>query len=302
MIPFRYRKLGYLALDVTDVERSTAFYRDIVGLQVEAVHGKDAAFLRCGDDHHNLVLYRAAEPGVKRVAFELESVADLEQARAYLQGLGWAVQTLPIAESEALQQGETIRLRLPGNGLQFEFYAEMKQAALPWQPTVAKIERLGHVVIGAKNADTVLDALLNQLNFRVSDYFGSAVTFLRCFPNPFHHSFGVARSDVDKFHHINFMVSDIDDVGRATNRLKKNNVEIVFGPGRHDISNSIFLYFLDPDGLTAEYSFGMEEFGEHDARAPRQLPLKPEILDSWGGSPAPAMAKGGRIETETNPA
>ena len=58
------------------------------------------------------------------------------------------------------------------------------------------------------------------------------------------------------------MVTDIDDVGGAMNRMKAANVPIVFGPGRHLPSTSIFLYFLDPDGNTTEYSFGMELFEE----------------------------------------
>ena len=42
-IPFRYRKLGYVALNVTDIERSTAFYTDIVGLDLsERVAGGPA--------------------------------------------------------------------------------------------------------------------------------------------------------------------------------------------------------------------------------------------------------------------
>jgi 2,3-dihydroxy-p-cumate/2,3-dihydroxybenzoate 3,4-dioxygenase len=299
MVPFRYLKPGYVALGVTNLERSVAFYRDIVGLTLEERQGDELAFLRCSDDHHNVVLYQAADAGIKRMAFQLETPGDVPRARDHLQRLGWPVETLGAAESQSLRQGETIRFRIPGCGLMFEFYGAIDRASVPWQPTVAKIQRLGHVVIGAKDAPAVLDALLNQLNFRVSDQFGPGMTFLRCFPNPYHHSFGVAQSDADRFHHVNFMVSDIDDVGRATNRLKKNNVEIVFGPGRHDISDSIFLYFLDPDGMTTEYSFGMEEFGESDAREARKLPLKPEILDSWGGMPAPVMGKRGVIEKST---
>lgn len=44
---------------------------------------------------------------------------------------------------------------------------------------------------------------------------------------------------------------------------------VVFGPGRRPASTSVFLYFLDPDGMTLEYSFGMEEFPQIGARAPR---------------------------------
>jgi 2,3-dihydroxy-p-cumate/2,3-dihydroxybenzoate 3,4-dioxygenase len=47
-------------------------------------------------------------------------------------------------------------------------------------------------------------------------------------------------------------------------RMKKKQVPIVFGPGRHPPSGSVFLYFLEPDGMTLEYSFGMEEFPERE--------------------------------------
>src|SRR3546814_15587073 len=79
----------------------------------------------------------------------------------------------------------------------------------------------------------------------------------------------------------------------SSDLMKAANVPIVFGPGRHEPSGSIFLYFLDPDGMTAEYSFGMEEFDEVGAREPRELEAKPEVLDTWGSVPDPRFGKGG---------
>jgi len=199
-------------------------------------------------------------------------------------------------EVRRLRQGRTIRFRVPESSLVFEFYATMERAASAFAPSVAKIQRLGHVVVRSAQRDAMLRTLIGDLNFRVSDHFADQVAFLRCFPNPFHHSFGVARNDVDGLHHVNFMVTDVDDIGRATNRMRQAGVEVVYGPGRHDISNSIFFYYLDPDGLTIEYSFGMEEFPEEAPREARQLPLSPAILDSWGGMPAPRFGKTGAVE------
>jgi 2,3-dihydroxy-p-cumate/2,3-dihydroxybenzoate 3,4-dioxygenase len=54
----------------------------------------------------------------------------------------------------------------------------------------------------------------------------------------------------------------------------------------------MFLYFLDPDGLTMEYSFGMEAFSETQPRAPRTLPLAPEWLDEWGSDRDPRCFTG----------
>jgi len=296
MATFRYRKPGYVALNVSDVDKTLHFYRDLVGLQLEERQGSDIAFLRCGPEHHNVVLYKSDTPGIKRMAFELESAQDLELAFAHIKELGWSVHELTHAQSRELHQGRTFRFRIPESTLTFEFYAEMDPASEPYVPTVSKIARLGHVVVKCADRDPVLQTLTEKLNFRVSDHFGDQVAFLRCFPNPFHHSFGVARAQADGLHHVNFMVTDVDDVGRAMNRLRKAGVEIVYGPGRHDISNSIFLYYLDPDGLTTEYSFGMEEFPEEEPRLARELPLNPEILDSWGGAPAANFGKVGTIE------
>jgi 2,3-dihydroxy-p-cumate/2,3-dihydroxybenzoate 3,4-dioxygenase len=292
---FRYAKPGYVALDVTDLDRSVTFYRDTVGLQVEAIEPGRLAFLRCGEDHHDMVLYQAERPGIRRMAFRLASARDLDLARAHIGRLGWTIEDVPAAESDALHQGPTFRFRLPEHRLWFELYAQIDRCREPFRPTVAKIQRLGHVVVRCADRDAVLRRLTEDLNFRVSDHFGDQVAFLRCFPNPYHHSFGVARGDGDGLHHVNFMVTDVDDVGRAMNRMRQVGAEIVYGPGRHDVSNSIFLYYLDPDGMTVEYSFGMEEFPEDAPRPPRQLPMRPEILDAWGGLPAPRFGKTGAV-------
>lgn len=296
MLNFRYRKPGYVALNVTNLEKSVQYYRDLVGLQLEEQIGNEVAFLRCSDDHHNVVLYQSDVGGIKRMAFEMESEKDLDLLVEHVRAQGWKLREVPAKETAQIKQGRTFRFQIPEHTVTFEVYAHMERARGAFEPTVAQIQRLGHVVIRCAQRDAVLKTLTEKLNFKVSDTFGDNVAFLRCFPNPFHHSFGINRSDKDGVHHINFMVTNVDDVGKAMNRMKKAGVNVVYGPGRHDISNSIFIYFLDPDGMTTEYSFGMEEFPEVNPREPRPLPLKPEILDSWGGLPSAGFGSNGEIE------
>jgi 2,3-dihydroxy-p-cumate/2,3-dihydroxybenzoate 3,4-dioxygenase len=136
-----------------------------------------------------------------------------------------------------------------------------------------------------------------ELNFQISDQIEDTVVFMRCFPNPFHHSFGVGTAARATLNHVNFMVSEIDDIGKAQWRVKKAQSEIVFGPGRHPPSDSIFLYFLDPDGITLEYSFGMEEFPEVQPRPARHMPKGIQSIDYWGAMPESGFGKIGAIET-----
>lgn len=294
-IPYRHRGLSYVALTVTDLERSLGFYRDLLGLQVSS-SGASWVALRCSQRHHSVVLHQGPVAGVRRVAFELETPADLSAARQHMHGLGLEIESIPADELSQLRLLDGFRFRVPECGLCMEYHTQMMHMAAAYRPTVARIERLGHVVLNVVQYDAVVGFLTEKLGFMVSDFVPGMVSFLRCFPNPLHHSFAILSDTTDHLNHVNFMVTDIDDVGRAINRMKKAGAEIVFGPGRHQPSTSIFLYFLDPDGMTVEYSFGMETFDEATAREPRLLEPSVETLDLWGSTPSPKFGKLGVIE------
>ena len=91
------------------------------------------------------------------------------------------------------------------------------------------------------------------LNFRSSDEVEGWITFLRCFPNPLHHSIGIASAARNMLHHVSFLVRSLDDVHAAEKRFREGGVPIMCGPGRHPPSGSAFIYFLDPDGLTLDH-------------------------------------------------
>ena len=63
----RYRRLGYIVLNVTDVARSRAFYEDLVGLTFVEQSPSGDVYLRCSDLHHDLVLTKSDRPGVRRI-------------------------------------------------------------------------------------------------------------------------------------------------------------------------------------------------------------------------------------------
>lgn len=293
----RYRKLGYVALNVTDIERSARFYVDLLGLSPVASDTGEMRFLRCSDDHHNVILHAAARPGLKRIGFEMESRAALEALHASLVAGGHAVREMSAEECVQLHQGGGIRLVEPGTGATLEFYESMREfGGAPFVPTVARIQRLGHVVMRTPEYKPAVEFFTDVLGFRVSDSIDGAVTFLRCFPNPFHHSLGIGYGKERGLHHVNFMVTEVDDIGRALWRFDRGEVPIVNGPGRHPPSGSMFLYFLDPDGMTLEYSFGMEEFPEIAPRKPRVLEPIRESFDYWGAPVDPRKAAVGEIE------
>jgi len=100
----RYKRLGYIALNVSDLEKSSNFYHSMVGLTLTE-KTENASFFRCSDSHHDIILYRShAAPGIKRVAFCLESPEALDQAVDFLKKQQIVVQPVPDEEQHVLHQ------------------------------------------------------------------------------------------------------------------------------------------------------------------------------------------------------
>lgn len=92
------KDIGHLVLNVSNVERSTTFYRDVVGFRVARYRPDGTgAFLTCGVVHHNLALFQAPEGarppqkgqiGLNHFAFQVESYQALQAAHKRLVDAG----------------------------------------------------------------------------------------------------------------------------------------------------------------------------------------------------------------------
>lgn len=288
----RYRKLGRIELNVTDLARSRRFYEEVVGLQYVDTGPDGEVRLRCDHDHHSLVLHPSTGAGLRCAGFMLEDMAQFDPLLDRLTGAGLSVHEVSPQTCAARGQQRAIRVFEPLVGATLEFYVPSADSARPFEPTVTRIQRLGHVVFNTPNVARAVAFWRDVLNFRESDSVGEFITFMRCWPNPYHHGIGIAKFERECLHHVNYMVTEIDDIGRALSRLKAAGSDVVFGPGRHPASDSVFLYFLDPDGMTMEYSFGMEAFPETFPREPRRIEPSPLSLDYWGSARDPRCFTG----------
>lgn len=295
----RYSKLAYVALNVTDLARSCKFYQDIVGLEPNGTAPDGGVFFRLDQSHHSVMLYQAPQAGFKRFGWLLENEAQFDVLTASLARHGIVPGEVDAAECAALGQGRSLRFVEPYGGGTWEFFARMDDAPAPFHPTVTPFNRLGHVVLKTDKLDAAIRFYEEVLNFRLSDKVEGQIAFLRAHPNKYHHTFAIARGDRPGLHHVNFIVSSIDDWGRCTARLPRQNVDVVWGPGRHTNAGTFFLYFLDPDGLTLEYGYGMEEFPETGARPPNIRPPGVDSVDLWDSRMDPRTCASGEVERVT---
>jgi catechol 2,3-dioxygenase-like lactoylglutathione lyase family enzyme len=132
--PVRVRKLGHVVLRVSDVERSTRFWTDILGFKVSDHNEHGMVFLRNASDHHTIALAPAREVtplpdknrgelGFDHMALEVENVSDLIKIRDFLRA-----QNVPIVFEGRRGPGSNPGVEfLDPDGYMIELYASMDQ-------------------------------------------------------------------------------------------------------------------------------------------------------------------------------
>src|SRR5687768_10672629 len=84
---FTATTIDHLALSVTDVKRSVAFYQKHLGLKLTRDGGDGSAFLSCGERDF-LALFRADKPGLHHFSFSIPNYdADAAAKRIEAAGL-----------------------------------------------------------------------------------------------------------------------------------------------------------------------------------------------------------------------
>ncbi|HEV7367772.1 VOC family protein [Arenibaculum sp.] len=144
----RPRKLGHIVMMVRDLEKSAAFYTDVVGLEISDRIDGQMVFLRCGQDHHDLALAQlppdsplrdqspdTRRPGLEHFAYELADLEEVEAAARFLQEKGIEI----VRGIGKHGPGENVFLvfRDP-DGNNVEFYCDMTQVTeeAPYTPRV----------------------------------------------------------------------------------------------------------------------------------------------------------------------
>lgn len=142
----------------------------------------------------------------------------------------------------------------------------------------ARPEKISHVVLHSPDHKAYVEFYENALGFKVSDWLGDFMCFLRC--NEWHHRLAILPGP-PAFNHVAYDVPDIDAVMKGISRLRETNGDVVWGPGRHTAGNNVFSYFVTPGGYAVEYTCDLERVNEETWEVKVHPPHK-DIMDQWG--------------------
>jgi catechol 2,3-dioxygenase len=264
-------RLHFIELGSPEPERLARFYGDIF----------DAPIAREGDsfvlrDSERALVFRPGEAKTLLGAgYRVEDEAALAPLAGRLEAGGASVERL--APSSLYEPG-AIGFRDPdGTWLQYGV------ATAPAAPRVGLPGRLQHVVLGSRNAASMIDFHNNIVGLRLSDRVvddqgGLRTGFLRT--DDEHHSFAVFQTSSDRLDHHAYETTGWGDLRDWGDRLAARQVRVEWGPGRHGPGNNLFLFFYDPDGNFIEISAELEVVPQ--GKPTGEWPHAERTLNSWG--------------------
>jgi catechol 2,3-dioxygenase len=130
--PVKVKKLGHVVFTVSDIERTTRFWTEIMGFRVSDRNERGMVFLRNASDHHTVALVPAAtpgdvprggQPGFHHCALEVGTVSELLAIRDFLRAKG-----VPIVYEGRRGPGGNPGVEFEDpDGFHIELYASMDQ-------------------------------------------------------------------------------------------------------------------------------------------------------------------------------
>lgn len=285
-LPFHVTRASHVSLAVTDLAASRDFYRRTIGLVVTE-ETDTTVYLRGLEEsaHHSLVLELADEAAALRVGFRVRTDDDIVRAENHFTATG-----VPHERVDKPHQGPTLQFT-DGVGVHMELTSSMSQVPRKMQQfdefVAGAPQRLDHFQCVTHDVQTATDSWA-ALGMRMSEYTAKDGTdelwgtWLAVKGNT--HDLVFTNGRGPRLHHFAYTVPDASalihaaDVAGATGFGE----EIDRGPGRHGISNALFLYVRDPDGHRIELFTTHYQFIDLEEEPIRWDVSNPRRAQLWG--------------------
>ncbi|KAA0933731.1 VOC family protein [Streptomyces apricus] len=272
------RKLGYVGLNVTDVDAWTDLLGRTLGIGVtmEKFGTDKVALAELDMFKYRVALHPSTQDGPRELGWIVDTPSELDRLTQRLTRAGFTVGD-GSPEETRLRGATLLRWFTDPVGYRVELaVGETKARTSVARPdgTSPGATGLGHFVLASPELDELRELYESVLEFKLTDYRAPGLYFFRC--NTAHHSIALARAEAPSIHHLEFEYDSLDDVGRAYDRAKANGAPVSISLGRHMNDKAISFYVRNPSGFHLEIGCGGIEVGEdwvpHDFGVP----------DVWG--------------------
>jgi catechol 2,3-dioxygenase len=287
----------YVALETDDPAAAARFAVDHLGFFLVHIDEEGRHYLSAhGLDPYSLVYLRGDQGKVDHISYVVHHIDDLVAAQALLTQANIACER--VSASPLWRHGPALRFKNP-SGHTIELTTGVN-TRVPMAAAVARPQSspapicFDHTIVRAVDVHKAYEFAALALGLKESGRVVApdGVPVLGFFrSHTLYHCYGVARSDYDGLHHIQFTVTDPLAVYAAHNKMKQGGrVKLIWGPLRHGAGQNVAFYVYDYTGTIVEYSADEEIILNDRTYVPRSWPMTdPYAVDEWNRSHVPEV-------------
>jgi 2,3-dihydroxybiphenyl 1,2-dioxygenase len=262
----RVHSLGYLVIETTDIDRWRELAVDVLGMAPSHGPDPDALYLRIDDRPARLIIHPGQTERLVTVGWECRDRETFREVVKQLEAAGAPVKAGSGAEADYKRVQDFVTTADPA-GTQLEIFhgpalVHDKLVTPAGSRFVTGDQGMGHVVLPTANAEESYDFYTQVLGFKSRGSFrlpampGAEdqrmfLRFLSC--NVRHHTLALAPwAQPNGIIHFMLEVTELDDVGRALDRVYKRKFPLSSTLGRHTNDNMVSFYVGTPGGFDIE--------------------------------------------------
>lgn len=264
---FDTHQLAHVEVLTPKPEETLRFFTDLLGMEVTTRQGQ-SVYLRAYEDwyHHTLKITESKKAGLGHVAWRTSSPQALERRVKVLEasgyGIGWS-------EGD-LGHGRAYRFTTPdGHPMEIlwevEYYQTPDHLKTPLLNRPQKrplrgvpVRRLDHVNLLASDVTLNKNFMIENLGFRLREHIvlnngTEAGAWLSV--SPLVHEIalmGDQTGSKGRLHHVCYWYGYPQNLNELADVFREEGIFIEAGPGKHGISQAMFMYVYEPGGNRVE--------------------------------------------------
>lgn len=276
-------ELGYLGITVSDGDAWRRYATEVVGMELVDEGEANRFYLRMDHWHHRICVTVDGTDELDYVGWRVAGPLELDALSAKLETAGIAFAVASDAERAERRVLGLLKLADPGGNATEIFYGPQVDSYKPFHPGrpmfgrfVTGDQGLGHCILAQQDIAAALRfyqliGLIGAVDYRLDLPGGIVGEPVFMHVNSRQHSMAFGLGPMERrIHHLMIEYTDIKDLGRAHDIVRKRGIPVALQLGMHANDEALSFYNANPSGWLFELGWGgraplaQQEHYKHD--------------------------------------
>ncbi|WP_425145168.1 catechol 2,3-dioxygenase [Deinococcus sp.] len=265
---FDVHQLAHVELLTPRPDETLRFFKALLGMQETARAGQ-SVYLRAYEDwyHHTLKITESKKAGLGHMAWRTSSRAALKRRVGAIEasgrGRGWSEGDLGHGPAYTFGSPGGHNVELLWDVEYYQVPPELRSPLLnrPQRRPLhgVPVRRLDHINLMSPDVTTDKAFYMDDLGFRLREHIvapdgGEMAAWLSV--SPLAHELAImgdqAAGAAGRLHHVCYWYGAPQHLSDLADVMREENIDIEAGPGKHGITQGMFMYVIEPGGNRIE--------------------------------------------------